>query len=352
MNDIRPAADASPQDGRRPQEGPAPAAAHDGMDAVGTRAATSDPAASAAPSEAGVAGVHDVAGSHVVAGDHGVDGRSADGHAAARSHPDAPGTRPRPPRRPWRPVVTVVAFVVAVVLGVVAHTGSVTWMVPALALPMVLLAIGWVPLLRLPSPRGTTIVQLIAVVLLLVPAAISPTTTLERLPGFVALSMIASFVHQLVRRDARPRLVESVSAVAAGVALLSSAACLVPLVVQPQGRDAIAAVMGATAAATLADIGLGRRPRGGVAAACAVASVVLGGFGAWGVHAAFGSSSLPFVAVAGALAGGFSYALRQIQSVLPSLWGRRAQIASAAGSVLSTGVIAYGLAWFTGAVPL
>lgn len=261
-------------------------------------------------------------------------------------------SRPRPPRRPWRPAVSVVAFVVAVVLGAVAHLGSVTWMVPALALPMVLLAVGWVPLLRLPSPRGTTIVQLIAVVLLLAPAALSPRTTLERLPGFVALSMIASFVHQLVRRDARPRLVESVSAVAAGVALLSSAACLVPLVVAPQGRDAIAAVMAATAAATLADVGLGRRPRGVIAASCAVASVVLGALAAWAVHGAFGSSSLPFVALAGALAGGLSYALRQIQSVLPSLWGRRAQIASAAGSVLSTGVIAYGLAWFTGVVPL
>ena len=129
-------------------------------------------------------------------------------------------SRPRPPRRPWRPAVSVVAFVIALALGAVAHVGSVAWMAPALAVPMVLLAIGWVPLMRLPSPRGTTIVQLIAVVLLLAPAALSPRTTLERLPAFVALSMIASFVHQLVRRDARPRLVESVSAVVAGVASL------------------------------------------------------------------------------------------------------------------------------------
>ena len=246
----------------------------------------------------------------------------------------------------------MVAFVVAAVLGVVAQFGTVGSMVPALALPMVLLAVGWVPLLRLPSPRGTTVVQLVAVVLLLAPAALSPRTTLERLPGFVALSMIASFVHQLVRRDARPRLVESVSAVAAGVALLSSAACLVPLVVTAAGQDAVAVVMAATAAATVADVGLGRRPRGAVAASCAVASVVLGALAAWGIHALVGSSPLPGVTLAGALAGGVSYAVRQIQSVLPSLWGRRAQIASAAGSVLTTGVVAYGLALAAGVVPL
>jgi len=246
-----------------------------------------------------------------------------------------------------------VAFVVAAVIGVVAHLGSPEWTVAALAVPMVCLAMGWVPLLRLPSPRGTTIVQLVAVVLLLGPAALAPRTTLELLPGAVALAMIAAFVHQLARRDARPRLVESVSAVVAGVALLGSGVCLVPLVVDPRGRDAIVAVMAATALATLADVGLGRRPRGVVAASCAVASLVLGGLAAVVAHATTGSSTIPVVAlvVAGALAGGVSYALRQIQSVLPSLWGRRAQIASASGSVLATGVVAYALAMVAGVVP-
>ncbi|WP_040159430.1 hypothetical protein [Mobilicoccus massiliensis] len=253
--------------------------------------------------------------------------------------------RPRPPRRPWRPTVSVIALLVALVLGVVAHLGSTVWIVPALALSMVLLAIGWVPLLRLPSPRGTTIVQLIAVVVLLVPATLQPQATLHHLPGAVAVAMIASFVHQLARRDARPRLVESVSASAAGVGLLSSAVCLVPLVGTPEGRDAVVAVMAAAAAATLADVGLGRVPRGVIAVTCAIASVVLGAGAAVLVHGAFGDARLPLLALAGGIAGGSSYALRQIQSVLPSLWGRRAQLASATGSVLCTGAVAYGLAW-------
>lgn len=259
--------------------------------------------------------------------------------------------RPRPPRRPWRPSVSIVACLIAAALGAVAHTGSTALTVVGLAVPMTMLAIGWVSLLRLPSPRGTTIVQLIAVVVLLVPAMVRPRTTLEWLPAAVAVAMIATFVHQLVRRDARPRLVESVSASAAGVALLSSAVCLVPLVTADAGRDAVTAVMAATAAATLADIGLGRVPRGIIAVSCALASVLLGAVVAVAVHTMFGSSDLPVVALAGGIAGGASYAIRQIQSVLPSLWGRRAQLASAAGSVLCTGAVAYGLAWLVD-VPL
>ena len=53
------------------------------------------------------------------------------------------------------------------------------------------------------------------------------------------------------------------------------------------------------------------------------------------------------VAAAGGLAGGSSYALRQAQSVLPTLFGRRAQIASGVASVLATGVLAYALTWIT-----
>lgn len=255
-------------------------------------------------------------------------------------------TRPRPPTRPWRPAVSALAFAIAAVLGLLARVGSGEVAVIALAVPMVMVAIGWVPLLRLPSPRGTTIVQFIAVALLLVPATIRPDKTVAWLPGAVAAAMIATFVHQLVRRDARPRLVESVSASVAGIGLLSSAVCLVPLVGYPQGRDAVTAVMAATAAATVADVGLGRVPRGAVAAVCAAASVVLGAGAAVLTQVLVsGASALPLVAVAGAVAGAASYAVRQVQSVLPSLWGRRAQFASAAASVLCTGAVACGLAW-------
>lgn len=241
------------------------------------------------------------------------------------------------------------ALVIAVLLGASAYSGMGPLVVAALVVPMLMLAIGWVPLLRLPSPRGTTVVQLIGVVVLLVPTLIHPEGTLSWLPGAVAVAMIASFVHQLVRRDARPRLVESVSASAAGVALLSSAVCLVPLAASEHGRDAIIVVMAATAAATLPDIGLGREPRSLIAYGCAAASVVLGTVAALLTHLFLGEAPLPgaAVALAGAMAGAGSYALRQIQSVLPSLWGRRAQVASAAGSVLCTGAVAYGLDWFT-----
>ncbi|MDO5629944.1 MAG: hypothetical protein Q4G43_16640 [Mobilicoccus sp.] len=244
--------------------------------------------------------------------------------------------------------MSIVAFVIAALLAASALSGRPGVVIAALVVPMVMLAIGWVPLLRLPSPRGTTVVQLLAVVVLLVPTLVRPEWTLAWLPGAVAVAMIASFVHQLVRRDARPRLVESVSASASGVALLSSAVCLVPLAGGAAGRDAIVAVMVATAAATLPDVGLGREPRSAIAYACAAASVVLGALAALGAHTLLGTTPQPVAVIllAGAMAGAGSYALRQIQSVLPSLWGRRAQFASAAGSVLCTGAVAYGLDWF------
>lgn len=264
---------------------------------------------------------------------------------ASPSHTDR--DRPRPPLRPWRPSVSILAFLAALLLAAVAWTGSTWAFIAALVVPMGMLAFGWVPLLRLPSPRGTTLVQLLAVVMLLVPAALDPVHAVRWLPAATAVAMIATFVHQLVRRDARPRLVESVSASAAGVTLMSSAVCLIPLVGAAQGRIAVVAVMAAVAAATLTDVGLGRVPRGVIAFACAVGAVVLGAAAAWGVVAVLGPPASAAMLVAGGAAGGASYALRQIQSVLPSLWGRRAQVASAAGSVLCTGVIAYALTWAT-----
>lgn len=256
--------------------------------------------------------------------------------------------RPRPQRRPWRPAVSFTAAILSIALALAAIYGQTWTVVAALALPMVLLAFGWVPLLRLPSPRSTTTVQLLSAAIILVPSVLAPSATLAWLPGAVALAMLVTFVHQLVRRDARPRLVESVSASASGVALLSSAVCLIPAADSAHGRAAIVAVAAAAAASTLADVGLGRTPRSFVAVMCAICAVVLGALVSVASVLWMGQAQLPLVAagVAGAVAAASSYAVRQFQSVLPALWGRRAQFASAASSVLCTGAVAYALAFF------
>lgn len=61
------------------------------------------------------------------------------------------------PRRPWRPLVTATAAIGAALMAGAVALGTVpTFLVTGLA--MVLLAGGWVLLLGLPSPRGTTAV--------------------------------------------------------------------------------------------------------------------------------------------------------------------------------------------------
>lgn len=258
-------------------------------------------------------------------------------------------SRPRPEGRPWRPAVSCTAAILSIALGLAAIYGQTWSVVAALALPMMLLAFGWVPLLRLPSPRSTTTVQLLSVAIILVPSVLAPSATLAWLPGAVALAMLVTFVHQLGRRDARPRLVESVSASASGVALLSSAVCLIPAADSAHGRTAIVAVAAATAVSTLADVGLGRTPGSFVAAICALSAVVLGALVSVAAVLWMGQGQLSLVAagVAGAIAAASSYTIRQFQSVLPSLWGRRAQFASAASSVLCAGAVAYALAFFS-----
>lgn len=249
--------------------------------------------------------------------------------------------------RPWCPVVTVVAAALACLLaGVIPLGPAVLFTVVGLA--MVGLAGGWVLLLGLPSPRGTTATLTGAVVILLGSGVLSQEARESLLPGAVALAMIVEFVHQLARRDGRPRLVESVSACVTGIAILTSGAAMLLLAGVAEGITSTAVVMSAVAAACLADLGVRREPGGANGAVGAVLALLLGTVAA-GVAASLSAIALPLwvCVLAGGLAGAGSHAVRQTQSVLPTLFGRRAQVASGASSVLATGVIAYALTWLS-----
>ncbi len=252
--------------------------------------------------------------------------------------------RPAPARRPWRAWVTACAGFGAVALAVALLLGR--WpFVAAMAVAMFLLAMGWVLLLGLPSPRGTTAVLAGAGIVLLGSSVLSQELRESLLPGAVALVMIMEFIHQLARRDGRPRLVESVSASITGIVVLTSGACVLLLADTSVGVACGVTIFGAVALASVADLGL---RFGGGGPVSGVVAVLLGALGA-GVLGTVFDIALPWwlVAAAGGLAGGSSYALRQAQSVLPTLFGRRAQIASGVASVLATGVLAYALTWIT-----
>lgn len=260
------------------------------------------------------------------------------------SAPDAARAprRPAPARRPWRPWVTASAGLGATLLAGALLLGVGPFFA-AMALAMLLVAAGWVLLLGLPSPRGTTSVLAGAGVILLGSGALSLEVRESLLPGAVALAMIVEFIHQLARRDGRPRLTESVSASITGIALLTSGASVLLLAESPAGVECGVTVFGAVAVASLADLALRFGSGGPVAGALAL---LLGALGAVLLGGMYGLT-LPVWAIAltGALAGGSSFALRQAQSVLPTLFGRRAQLASGVASVLATGVLAYALTW-------
>lgn len=118
--------------------------------------------------------------------------------------------------KPFRAVVTATA---AAGVGVTAF-GDRPLLVTTVGGMSVIFSLGWPGLLGLPARKGTS-------VLLLLTAAVATGLQLftEDL-AYAALAfggvVVAAFVLQLLRRDGRPRLVESVAGTVAGAAVVVS----------------------------------------------------------------------------------------------------------------------------------
>lgn len=114
----------------------------------------------------------------------------------------------------FRAVVTATA---AAGVGITAF-GERPLLVGTVAGICVLFSIGWPSLLGLPARRGSV------VVLLLTSAAAVTVVEMTDDVAWAALvlagSVLATFVHELARRDGRPRLVESVAGTVAGGAVV------------------------------------------------------------------------------------------------------------------------------------
>ncbi|UNX54523.1 hypothetical protein MF406_16790 [Georgenia sp. TF02-10] len=137
-----------------------------------------------------------------------------------------------------------------------------------------LLALGWPRLLALPTGPGVTaVIALVAVAA----AAAARFASLDALALVMGLAVIAAFVHEMLRRDGRPRLAESVSGAVTGAVVVVSAAGWVtaeagpgsPLVVTAAATIAAAAAVTAVPAPTALVAGL-------ATAAAAAAGVVAG----------------------------------------------------------------------------
>ena len=247
-----------------------------------------------------------------------------------------------PTWRTWP--ATLATAVVALVVGAGIASGWTPLVIVTVGFAILALANGWVRLLRLPSPRGTTSALVAAGLLLLTGGLWSRETHVSLLPAAVACALVVEFGHQLGRRDRRPRLVDSVASSVFGIAIVTSGACFLVLD-GPVGRAASLVAVAGALVSVPADL---LRTTPVRAVGVAVAATLLGaaaGFAVWHLADPGVGDHAVTAALAGAAAALASVALRLGMAALPTIGGFRARWAAGAASVLAVGVVAYALAW-------
>lgn len=228
-----------------------------------------------------------------------------------------------------------VALALAGLLSLSAYAGRMV-LVAAVLLAVVVLAWGWAELLDLPSPRGTT--ALVALGGALAAVAVGLTTSeplLQWLALALAASVIGEFVHQLARRDSRPRMVESVSGSVAGVVVLASLAAIVALPQSPVGAGGVLVwAMPVGVALCLQVLSLPARitlPLGVLVAV--LSGALLGGL--------LGGPTLVSGAVAAGVATVVSLMLHRLLAVLPPAGSAPGWLALATAPLAASGMVAY-----------
>lgn len=212
--------------------------------------------------------------------------------------------------------------------------------VAALASPLVLalavvlcggmVAWGWAGALALPTPRGTAGVLLVAAVA--VPAAVLLLDgSVQAVPLALGLCLVLALWHQLLRRDGRPRLVESVSGVSLALGVLALGGLLLP--VGFADPLLVCASMAAVVVSAGVDL-LAREPR--LRPWLAPVGMVLGA-GAVVAVTSLGEVAVPTAVLLGVLTAPVSQAVRWVLAGLPTLVHLRPQLVSAAASVLVAG---------------
>jgi hypothetical protein len=242
------------------------------------------------------------------------------------------------PDLPFQPLVTVAVVALSGLLTISAFAGA-PLVAVAVALAAGVNAWGWPGLLGLPSPRGTAFVLGVGSAAAIGTVLATRTEPfLKHMPAALAGAMIVAFLHQLARRDGRPRLVESIASTITALAIVVSGASLVALPRTGQGRWVIALAACGMAASALTDLA-GRWPR--LRVWLLPLAMLVGGAVAGVVGATAGSLGWGRSALLGLLAAGVSHAVRRALSTLPSISGPRSQLVSASASVLTCGVVVY-----------
>ncbi|PRZ08246.1 hypothetical protein BCE75_103172 [Isoptericola sp. CG 20/1183] len=230
----------------------------------------------------------------------------------------------------------VTTAALAALVAAAAYLGPL-WTTAAAAGLVVLVAVGWAALLRLPAEGATVLVVLLAGLGGVAMAwATEDEPVLRNVPLVIAMALVLAFVAQMLRRGGRPRLVESVSGMTAGIVVAVSASGWVAT-----GRSDAGAALVLTSAVALA-----------VAAAVSALPIAGGWTGslisvALGAVAGAGTASaVPEVEpvtgmIAGLVAGLVAAALRFLFERQPTLSLRRAGLTAAAVPVVVTGILVF-----------
>lgn len=198
------------------------------------------------------------------------------------------------------------------------------------------LALGWPRLVGLPSRLGSVLVIALSSVLAL--GTVLFAGTLVPLLAVLGFAVVASFVHEMVRRDGRPRLVESVTGTVTGaVAAVSVAGWLVVSGVGPPAVLVTATGAGLCVAALTALVPLGRRYTSLIAVSLAVLA---------GLAVAWQLPALGFAtgAAVGGGAGLMTASVRVLFDHYPASGRPSASGAIAALPVCALGVPSYAIA--------
>ncbi|RPF19740.1 hypothetical protein [Myceligenerans xiligouense] len=204
------------------------------------------------------------------------------------------------------------------------------------ALLVILVALGWPNMLRLPAPGGSRLVVLLSGFGAAAATWYTPSEpVLRHLPMIIAISFVLAFLAEMMRRDGRRRLTESVTGTVAGIVV---AVCVAGWVAA--ARTDAGAMLVATAAFSLAIAAASAAlPLKGWRAlvVAVVAAVVTGGGVATLLPAMDTVSGAWTGAVAGIVVGGLHLLLER----LPALTGKLAGLSAATVPVTVTGMFVF-----------
>ncbi len=229
------------------------------------------------------------------------------------------------------------AVLVAALLAASAAAGVAASALVAVVLGAAL-AVGWPTLLALPSPRGTTgVVAATGVAAALAVATTPGEPGLRRLPVVLALGVLAACGHQLLRRDLRPRVVDSLGGTLLGAGLAALAAGWVALPATGGWSLTLVAAASAVSACLLLALPLRAGAATAVAALAAVAvGAAVGALGP-GAGAPWGASA---GAVVGAVVAVVVAGLHHLLAPLPAAGRLRSRVALVVGPLAAAGTAA------------